>query len=71
MNNDKKLPFGRINYMIMLAGILVLILGFTLMSIDKEEYGFGVLGLTIGPLVVLSGFAIELLAVLYKPKTDK
>ncbi len=71
MNKDNKLPFRRINYIIMLVGILVLILGFTLMSIDKEEYGFGLLGLTIGPLVVLSGFGIELLAILYKPKADK
>ena len=55
----------------MLVGILVLVLGFILMSIDKEEYGFGLLGLTIGPMVVLSGFAIELLAILYKPKADK
>lgn len=71
MNKESKLPFQRTNYIIMLAGILVLIIGFTLMSIDQEEYGFGLLGLTIGPLVVLSGFAIELLAILYKPKTHK
>lgn len=71
MNKDNKLPFRRINYIIMLVGILVLILGFTLMSIDKEEYGFGFLGLTLGPIVVLSGFAIEGLALLYKPRTDK
>ena len=71
MNKDNKLAFQRTNYIIMLVGVLVLILGFTLMSIDKEEYGFGVLGLTIGPIVVLSGFAIELLAILYTPKTKK
>jgi hypothetical protein len=71
MNKDNKLAFRRINYIIMLVGVLVLILGFTLMSIDKEEYGFGVLGLTIGPIVVLSGFAIELLAILHTPKTNK
>ncbi len=71
MNKDNKLPFRRINYIIMLVGILVLILGFTLMSMDKEEYGFGLLGLTLGPIVVLSGFAIEGLALLYKARTDK
>ncbi len=71
MSKDNKLPFRKSNYHIMLGGILVLVLGFTLMSIDKEEYGFGLLGLTIGPLTVLSGFAIELLAILYKPKADK
>jgi len=71
MSKDNKLPFQKSNYIIMLVGILVLVLGFILMSIDKEEYGFGLLGLTIGPMVVLSGFAIELLAILYKPKADK
>ena len=59
MNKDNKLPFQKSNYIIMLVGILTLVLGFTLMSIDQEEYGFGVLGLTIGPMVVLSGFAID------------
>ncbi len=71
MNKDNKLAFQKINYLIMLTGIAVLILGFTLMSIDKEQYGFGFVGLTLGPVVVLSGFGIELLAILYKPKTGK
>ena len=68
MSNKSKLPFGRKNYIIMLVGIGVLILGFTLMSMDKEEYGFGVLGLTIGPITVVLGFIIEFFAILSKPE---
>ena len=68
MSNKSKLPFGRKNYIIMLVGIGVLILGFTLMSMDKEEYGFGVLGLTIGPIMVVLGFIIEFFAILSKPE---
>lgn len=68
MNNKNKLPFGRKNYIIMLVGIGVLILGFTLMSMDKEQYGFGVLGLTIGPITVVLGFIIEFFAILSKPE---
>lgn len=52
----------------MIVGIMVLLLGFLLMSIDSEEYGFGVLGLTIGPITVFLGFCIEFVAILYKPK---
>jgi hypothetical protein len=68
MSNNNKLPFGRKNYIIMLVGIGVLILGFTLMGMDKEEYGFGVLGLTIGPVTVVLGFIIEFFAILSKPE---
>lgn len=71
MSDKNKLAFQKINYMIMLAGVAVLILGFIIMSLDSEPYGFGFLGLTLGPLVVLLGFAIEFVAILYKPKEDK
>lgn len=70
-NKQKPFAFERINYIIMLIGLGVLALGFVLMSIDKEPHGFGVMGLTIGPLTVLLGFAIQFIAILYKPKTDK
>lgn len=71
MSNKNKLAFERTNYIIMIVGIVVLVLGFVLMSLDTEPYGFGVLGLTIGPLVVLAGFGIQFFAILHKPKTDK
>lgn len=71
MSDKNKLAFQKINYMIMLAGVAVLILGFIIMSLDGEPYGFGFLGLTLGPLVVLLGFAIEFVAILYKPKENK
>ena len=62
------LPFGKQNYRLMIAGIAVILLGFFIMSLDKEEFGFGFLGLTLGPLIVISGFAIEFFAILTKPK---
>jgi hypothetical protein len=61
------LPFGRRNYMLMLAGIGIILLGFFIMSLDKEEFGFGFLGLTLGPLVVMSGFMLEFFAILARP----
>lgn len=71
MSNKNKLAFSRTNYLIMIVGIVVLALGFVLMSLDQEQYGFGLLGLTVGPIVVLIGFGIQFFAILHKPKTDK
>ncbi len=67
MNKDK-LPFGKSNYILMLAGIATLIIGFVVMSLDQEEYGFGLLGITVGPIIVMMGFIIEFFAILYKPR---
>ena len=52
----------------MLIGLAVIVLGFVLMSLDKEEYGFGAMGLTVGPIVLLIGFAIEFFAIMVKDK---
>ncbi|HET7178641.1 MAG TPA: DUF3098 domain-containing protein [Terriglobia bacterium] len=62
-----KLPFGKKNYQWMIAGILALVTGFTLMSLDAQPYGFGFLGLTLGPIIVLAGFIIEIFAILHRP----
>jgi Protein of unknown function (DUF3098). len=66
-----KLPFGKKNYQLMVLGLIVLTVGFTTMSLDNETYGFGFLGLTLGPIIVLSGFIIEIVAILHTPKESK
>ena len=71
MNRDNRLPFERTNYIIMIAGIVVLALGFIIMSIDSEPYGFGFFGLTLGPIVVVLGFIVEFFAILYRPRNNK
>jgi len=70
-DSKKNLPFRKRNYLIMLAGIFTLIIGFIVMSLDEKEYGFGLLGITIGPLIVLTGFIIEFFAILYNPKKEE
>lgn len=69
MSEKRKLAFTKTNYIIMIAGILVLVLGFIFMTMDSEPYGFGFMGLTLGPIVVMLGFLIEFVAIVYKPKT--
>ena len=59
----------RINYIIMLAGIGMMLLGFVVMSMDKEPFGFGFLGLTLGPIILFLGFMVQFVAILYKPKS--
>lgn len=55
----------------MILGVFTLIIGFVIMSLDKEDYGFGFLGLTLGPIIVMTGFIIEIFAILYRPGKDK
>jgi len=66
--SDSRFAFSKINYIIMIAGVLVMALGFIIMSNDSEPYGFGFQGLTLGPLVLMAGFVIEFVAILYKAK---
>lgn len=61
-----KLPFGKKNYQIMISGLVVVAIGFTIMAVDKEQFGW--LGLTLGPIVVIAGFVTEIVAILYSPK---
>ncbi len=70
MDNKNKLAFGKKNYVIMLIGIGVLLVGFTIMALDNQDYGFGFFGLTLGPIVVMMGFIIQFFAIMYKPKEE-
>lgn len=63
----EKLPFGRKNYQWMIIGIVLLVTGFTIMSLDHQQHGFGFLGLTLGPIIVMAGFIIEIFAILHPP----
>jgi hypothetical protein len=66
MDNKDKLAFGKMNYILMLVGIATLTLGFIIMTLDTEPHGFGFLGITLGPIIVMLGFIIEFFAILYK-----
>ena len=68
MSNKEKLAFKKANYILMLVGIGVLILGFFIMTLDKEDYGFGFMGITLGPIVVMVGYIIEFFAIFHKSK---
>ncbi|PRY12326.1 Protein of unknown function (DUF3098) [Pontibacter ummariensis] len=69
--NKENLAFGRKNYILMLVGIAVIAIGFIIMTLDTEPYGLGFLGITLGPIVVLVGFAIEFFAIMVKDKEQE
>ena len=70
MDEKNNFAFGRKNYLLMFLGIAVLAIGFIIMTLDEEQYGLGFLGLTLGPIVVFTGFIIEFFAIMVKDRTD-
>ena len=52
----------------MIVGIFTIAIGFIIMTIDQQDYGFGFFGLTLGPIIVLIGFIIEFFAIFSKSK---
>jgi Protein of unknown function (DUF3098) len=68
--------FARENYIIMLAGLVVMALGFFLMAggksadpklFDPKEV-YSTTRITIAPLLIVLGFVIEIVGILKKPK---
>ena len=56
--------FSKQNYMLMIAGILVIIAGFALMVGSEDIFNFQ--KLTLAPILVLVGFIIEIYAIMKK-----
>lgn len=58
--------FQKINYLIFISSIIVVAFGFILMMGTEDIYSFT--KITLAPLIVVIGFAIGFVAILYKPK---
>ena len=67
-DKKKNFAFGKENYKWMLIGLAVLLLGFVTMSMDKTRHGQGFLGLSLGPVVIVAGFALQFVAIFKKSK---
>ncbi|MFN3939526.1 MAG: DUF3098 domain-containing protein [Chitinophagales bacterium] len=73
---EGSMPLGKHNYYLILLGVVIIVIGFILMSGGKftdpevfngeELYSFR--RITLAPIVVLIGFGIEIFAIFYKPK---
>jgi hypothetical protein len=68
--------FGKTNYTWMLAGIVVMAIGFVLMaggkSADPTKFNdddiYSTTRITVAPLLIVAGFVIEIFAIMKKPK---
>lgn len=74
MENQKEI-FGKKNYQIMFVGLTFIIAGFILMSGgdtgDETSFNpeiFNFQRITLAPILILTGFVIEVFAIMYKPK---
>jgi hypothetical protein len=71
--------FGKENFTWMLAGAAVLAIGFFLMaggkSADPNVFNdnevYSTTRITIAPILIISGFIIEIFAIMKKPKDNK
>jgi hypothetical protein len=73
---DGEFLFGKKNYLIMMAGIVVILVGFALMAgggsddpqvFNEEIYSFR--RIRLAPTIVLLGLAIEVYAIMAHPKS--
>ncbi len=71
-------PMAKENYMLMGIGFIVIIIGFILMiggdAESRHVYNpevFSFRRITLAPIIVLLGYAIEIVAMMKKPKSDK
>jgi hypothetical protein len=70
--------FGKENYILMLAGMLVLALGFFLMAGGKssdpnvfnDSEVYSTTRITVAPILIMAGFIIEIVAIMRKPKQN-
>ena len=78
-NNDNNsqfdLAFGKINYILMAVGILLLALGYILLagggSGDPNVFNpamFDTRRLVVAPILIVLGFVVEIVAIMYKNK---
>lgn len=70
-----KMPLTVANYKLMLIGLLIIIVGYILMtgggSDDPNVFNeamFSFRRITLAPIVVLAGLGFEIYAIMYKPK---
>lgn len=66
--------FGKLNYILLTAGIAIIILGFILMSGDGTTFEafnpdiFSATRIKVAPMTCLFGFIVLIAAILIKPK---
>lgn len=68
-NKTVQFVFNKQNYQLLIASMVIVIIGFILMSGNTDIYSFR--KIVLAPIVVLSGFALGFFAVLKKPSKSE
>ena len=75
IEDQKVMPFGKQNYIILLIGIALLALGFVLMlgggSNDPDVFNeqmFNFRRITLSTILILAGFVVEIFAIFWRDK---
>ena len=62
------LVFARTNYLILIASVALVVLGYTIMRVENAVDGF--LSLYVAPLMILGGYLGVIAAILWRPKEE-
>ena len=75
VEEKKKLPFAKMNYILVLAGVALIALGMILMigggSTDPDVFNekmFNFQRITLAPILILLGFVVEIVAIFWRSK---
>ena len=77
-NAPKQILFTKENYALMIAGLVVLAIGFFLMAGGKSQDPkvfnpnevYSSTRITVAPILIILGFIIEIVAIMKKPKAE-
>ena len=77
MNRNNRMPLTKRNYLYMLIGVVIIVLGFVLMSgggehtaTEFDESIFSFRRITLAPIVVVAGFVFEIYAIMKRFNRD-
>lgn len=59
------MAFQALNYKILGVGVLLIIIGFSIMRLENEVYGF--ISLYISPVVIMAGYIVVAVSILKRP----
>lgn len=76
--SPKQILFTKENYILMIAGLITLALGFFLMAGGKSQDPkvfnpnevYSTTRITVAPIFIIIGFVIEIVAIMKKPKSE-
>lgn len=67
-SQKKSFVFGKINYQLMIASVVVIFIGFAMMIGKTDIYSFT--KITLSPIIVVAGFALGIVSIFKKTNTN-